>query len=264
MSGLDAARAFLGRTLLRAPQPLVFDDRVGSWAHAQEQSSGYDQSAIVEQVTRTTLAVREGSAAFERDGVTFTESEYRWPIADALTRSVRSDGRLRVVDIGGSLGSLYWQHRSLLPVGTVWAVVEQPSFVAAGRDHCGDVLTFVESPADLDPAESWDIAVFSSVLQYLPDPWAMLRSILDLDVTRLVIDRTPFHHGPQDIATVQRVPAHIYPASYPAWILSDRRLREELADWTITAEFPGIEPPMRTRSGVPFTWSGCVAERRAR
>lgn len=262
MSGLDAARAFLGRTLLRAPQPLVFDDQVDSWAQAQERSGGYDQAAIVDQVTRATLAVREGTAAFERDGVTFTESEYRGPIVDALQGSVGAGGLLRVLDVGGSLGSLYWQHRALLPANTTWTVVEQPAFVAAGRAHCGDLLTFIESPSELDGAASWDIAVFSSVLQYLPDPWATLRSILALDVARLVIDRTPFHHGAQDIATVQRVPAHIYSASYPAWILSNARLREELKDWTILAEFPGLEPPMRTRSGVPFTWSGCFAERK--
>lgn len=267
MSGLAAARGFLARTLLRAPAPLVFDDRVRNWKAAREQSTGYDEQVIVEQVAQATQAVLAGRAAFERDGVMFTEPEYRWPIAYALQRaarmpSVQARGQLRIIDMGGSLGSVYWQHRSLLPdVDISWTVIEQPAFVAAGRALRTNEVEFAESIGDLSPDASADVALFSSVLQYLEDPWTVLREVTALGVNQLVIDRTPFHDGSPDIATVQHVPEHIYAASYPAWILSRSRLESELADWRILAEFPGIEPAMRTRSGVPFTWSGCIAER---
>lgn len=267
MSGITAARGFLARKLLRAPEPLVFDDRVGSWSAANEQSTGYDAQVIVEQVAQATQAVLTGRTAFERDGVTFTEPEYRWPVAYALQRAaglpaVQARGRLRVIDIGGSLGSVYWQHRNLLPdVDVTWTVIEQPAFVAAGRALRTNEVEFAESIDDLGPETSGDVALFSSVLQYLDDPWAVLRAVMASGVSYIVIDRTPFHDGSRDLATVQHVPAHIYAASYPAWILSRSRLESELADWHILAEFPGIEPAMRTRSGVPFTWSGCIAER---
>lgn len=267
MSGMDAIREFLGRTLVGGPRPLVFDDRVGTWSKAQAHSSGYDQKAIVDQVTRATKAVLSGQAAFERDGITFEEPEYRWPIAYALQRAsqspaVRGGGRLRVLDIGGSLGSTYWQHRALIPPTDIaWTVVEQPAFVTAGRALCGDTIDFAESIDDLDRDEPWDIALFSSVLQYLDDPWTLLQRVQTLGVGHIVIDRTPFHNGTEDIATIQHVPAHIYPASYPAWILSHGKLRTELDDWRVLAEFPGLEPAMRTRSGVPFRWLGVIADK---
>ena len=270
MSGISAARGFLARRLLRTPEPLVFDDRVGSWSAAREQSTGYDEQMIVEQVTQATQTVLAGRAAFERDGVTFTQPEYRWPIAYALQRaagapSVQARGQMRVIDIGGSLGSLYWQHRNLLPdVDISWTVIEQPAFVTAGRALRTKEVEFAESIDDLGPETGGDVALFSSVLQYLDDPWTVLRAVMASGVNQLVIDRTPFHDGTRDIATVQHVPAHIYAASYPAWILSRSRLESELADWRILAEFPGIEPAMRTRSGVAFTWSGCIAERAER
>lgn len=266
MSGLDSAWAFLRKALLREPTPLVFDDRVGSWANAKAQSSGYDQQAIVEQVTRATQAVLAGEATFERDGVTFFEPEYRWPIAYSLMRAFANSrsqdrGELRVLDFGGSLGSVYFQHRALLPSTEInWTVIEQPAYVAAGRAHCGAPLNFAGSIHELDTTE-WDLALFSSVLQYLDDPWTSLREVMALGTQLVAIDRTPFHTGSQDIPTVQHVPEHIYAASYPAWILSHQRLLDEFKDWRIIATFPGIEPNMRTQAGVPFTWSGCIAER---
>lgn len=266
MPSLHSVRALLTNALSGAPKPLVFDDRVDTWTEAKARSSGYDQQAIVDQVTRAVQSVLVGEAAFERDGVTFAHSEYRWPIAYSLMRAAlesraHARGELRVLDFGGSLGSLYFQHRALLPAVDIhWTVVEQSGYVEAGRTHCGDALRFAESLQEI-AGDRWDIALFSSVLQYLDDPWATLREVMTLDIRYIVIDRTPFHAELGDIATVQHVPDHIYSASYPAWILSHQQLVAELKDWRILATFPGIEPDMRTRSGVPFTWSGCVAER---
>lgn len=253
-------RSRIARLVTGAPEPLVFEDSFGSWDAAAAAADGYDSIEIVDRVVRSTKEVVAGSGLFERDGIVFHEPEYRWPIAYALSASASKHGELRVLDIGGSLGSVYWQHRSLLPSNiAAWTVLEQEAFVDHGRALDLDPLTFASNLADAGKFGPWNVALLSSVLQYLPQPWEMLEVILDTGVDCLVIDRTPLHPGPRDIPTLQRVPAHIYPASYPAWILSDTRLQQSLREWQIVAHFPGIEPATHTSGGVKFTWSGLIA-----
>ncbi len=255
-------RSRLARLIAGAPETLSFDDSFASWEAVEAGADGYNASEIIDRVVTSTKAVIEGSALYERDGVVFQEPEYRWPVAYALAASAAQHGELRVLDVGGSLGSVYWQHRELLPTRiAAWTILEQAAFVDHGRALNPHPLTFATDLSDAQPFGPWNVALMSSVLQYLPDPWEALESILATGVDRLVIDRTPFHTGLGDIPTLQTVPAHIYPASYPAWILSDARLQQSLDGWKIHARFPGIEPAMRTSSGIEFTWSGLIATR---
>ena len=255
-------RSRVVRTLLGATAPLTFDDSCGSWEEATARAGGYDSTEILDRVTQSTKAVMAGDALFERDGVLFHEPEYRWPVAYALEASVARHNELRVLDVGGSLGSVYWQHRALL-MGKIasWTVIEQPNFVERGRTLNAAPLSFATDLLEARRFGPWNMALMSSVMQYLPHPWQALTSILDSGIDFLVIDRTPFHAGDSDIPTVQRVPEHIYSASYPAWIMSESRLTTALDGWRIIARFPGIEPPMRTRRGVEFAWSGLIATR---
>jgi len=255
-------RSRVARLVSGAPEPLVFDDSFGSWEAAESAANGYDSREIIDRVVRSTRAVKAGSGLFERDGIVFHNPEYRWPVAYALAASAAAHGELRVLDVGGSLGSVYWQHRGLLtPDISAWTILEQKAFVDEGRSLDLDPLTFATDLVDAERFGPWHVALFSSVLQYVPQPWETLASILDTGVDYLVIDRTPLHPGPSDIPTLQRVPAHIYPASYPAWILSESRLQQALNGWQILARFPGIEPAMRTSGGTEFTWSGLIATR---
>ena len=255
-------RSQVVRALLGGPAPLTFDDSCGSWEAASARAGGYDSTEILDRVTQSTKAVMAGEALFERDGVLFHEPEYRWPVAYALEASVARHGELRVLDVGGSLGSVYWQHRDLLTSKVEsWTVIEQSDFVERGRTLSAAPLSFATDLIGARESGPWNVALLSSVMQYLPHPWEVLASILDSGVDCLVIDRTPFHAGESDIPTVQRVPAHIYSATYPAWILSESRLEAALPGWRILARFPGIEPPMRTRRGVEFAWSGLIATR---
>ena len=243
-------------------QQLTFDDTVGSWERAQQVATGYDSSEIVNRVTVATRAVLEGSSVFERDGVVFDEPDYRWPVAAGMLRSATRHGELRVIDFGGSLGSLYWQHKDLfagLPI--TWTVVEQPAFVQAAEQLRLAPLEFTTDLSAALSATKPHIAVLSSVLQYLEEPWQLVSTLSKSSVDSMIIDRTPMWSGSFDIPTVQEVPRHIYPGSYPAWILSSQRMAETFRHWHTVARFPGIEPPMKTRRGREFTWSGFIAER---
>jgi hypothetical protein len=94
-------------------------------------------------------------------------------IAERLTCALAQHGHLDVLDFGGALGSLYFQHRSYFSnlEAVQWCVVEQREFVTEGLAHVADgCLRFYESIEacckECNPA----IGIASSALQYLPNP----------------------------------------------------------------------------------------------
>jgi len=238
---------------------LTFTDGFDTWERARASADGYDAPSILRQVVAATDRASAGEVAFERDGITFDQPETRWPVAAALLLAAnRNGGRLRVLDFGGSMGSVYWQHRRLLKdIDVNWGVVEQQDFIREGARFANSELSFNSSIEEFLSAGEPDLILLSSVLQYLSAPHEILETLSAAGATYLLIDRTPVSALNRDIATVQRVPEQIYKASYPAWILSGSQLLESLSDrWTLIEDFPGIEPDMTTSTGVPFKWRG--------
>lgn len=218
------------------------------WAGARAASAGYDQEAILERVLAAMREVRDGRAACERDSCLFDSVQYAWPLLTGLLwAAARNGGALRVMDYGGSLGSLYFQGRAFLAGLPLvrWGVVEQPAFVHAGRREFEDgTLAFFENAADCAAALAPNTAVFSSVLQYLEDPRAALEQALAHGCTTLLLDRLPVIDGPQDRLCVQRVDPALMAASYPCRLFSEQRLRRSLDGLRIVAEFPGADPSL--------------------
>lgn len=235
---------------------------VATWDQAVRESTGYNDSAILDRIDSATRSVIAGEALFERDGFLFNEPEYRWPVVTALLQAYSRDGYLRVVDLGGALGSVYWQHRRLLPKsGVTWSVVEQPSFVERGQNLPTSEITFRSDLAPSIASVKPNVVVLSSVLQYLKDPLQVIFEVLESSPADLVIDRTPLHAGDRNIPTVQQVPSHIYSGSYPAWIISRPELSNRLTPHASVTWFSGIEPDGRTNQGTTFQWQGLLALR---
>ena len=212
---------------------VVFDGDFKTWANAQAHSTGYDAPLILSKVRNAVQQVVDGKAAYERDSVVFQTLEYEMPLlACLLYVAASNDQRLTVADFGGSLGSTYLQHRSAIPVNIKlrWNVVELPHFVKCGREnYTTDQLAFYDTLEECEAAENPDVILLSSVLHYLPDPHAFMRSLLKLKARFILIDKTPLFDSP-DRLTVQNVPSSIYKASYPAWFLNASRLLNEIAD----------------------------------
>lgn len=243
---------------------IKFDDSHRTWALAEQHSSGYDKDNIIQQVSGSTAAVLRGEAIFERDGVMFSQPEYRWPVVAGLLSVAAREGSLRVLDFGGSLGSFFWQHRSLFQgINTTWGVVEQPGFVSAGKQLAQGEVTFFDSIESANTEISPNVVLLSSVLQYLPDPGIVLEDLLRTQANTIILDRTPMSDESENTVCIQVVPRHIYSASYPAWVLSRSWLFNNLSQWEIVAQFPGIEPESRTSSGISFAWDGLIARRKS-
>lgn len=198
------------------------------WEQASQDSTGYDSDVILERVRDALIKVKNGEAVYERDSVLFDEIQYSWPLlAGLLWIASRNGNRLNLLDFGGSLGSSYFQNRALLDSlhEFSWSVVEQNAFVHCGRELFEDqFLKFYFSIEECLNVQQPDLILLSSVLPYLEAPYELLTQILKQKFAYIVIDRTPILNGFKDRMTVQHVPAEIYDARYPAWILGRHKL----------------------------------------
>src|SRR6478752_10529059 len=144
-----------------------FEGPFESWEAASAQSTGYDADDILLRVLEATHKVKRGEAAFERDSVLFGDIDYPWPVtAGLMWAAARFNGRLDVLDFGGSLGSTYFQHARLLSAlaDVRWNVIEQPNFTRAGRAELqDDRLRFYDSIGECLKEASPDVVLISAV-----------------------------------------------------------------------------------------------------
>lgn len=272
MSTATFVRAVLPPGLVRIAGRLMgrslrFNGQPASWPEALRISQGYADEIIVERVVRATREVIAGRAAYERDSVLFNVPQPPFQLLMPILRHALIHGsKLEVVDVGGSLGSTWRQCRSMLPPlkSLVWHVIEQECFVAAGRaEFETDELRFYESISELPPPHAPRLLLASSVLQYLERPHERLAEWASVEASTLVIDRSPISGEPQDSLCIQTVPRHIYPASYPCWILSRARLLAELqSNWLLLSEFDCPEGAQVASGDRHFSFKGLILERR--
>jgi len=207
-----------------------FKGEYNSWQEAEAQCLGYDTDEIISKVLTASLKVKNGEAAYERDSVNFDHIEYSWPVMSGIMcAAANNSGRLNVLDFGGSLGSSYYQNRSLLLALPYvrWNIVEQAHYCKAGKTHIQDqTLRFYETIDDCLVENKPNVILLSSVLQYLSKPREILSLLLNVDADVIVIDRTIVNYSLTDRIYVQDVPSSIYSASYPCWSLSESSLLE--------------------------------------
>ena len=208
------------------------------------------------------LKVRNGEAVFERDSVLFNEVAHSYPVLAGLLRAAaENDGHLSVLDFGGALGSSYYQCREFLSVLQTmkWGIVEQPHFVQCGQEHFRNnqlefFFTIGEGIEKIRP----NVALLSSVLQYVPEPYDVLNELMESEIQYLIIDRTPFSDSVDDIITVQHVSASIYPASYPCRIFARKPFIEKLnTHFEVIAQFESADGTA-VIGGREFTFGGLI------
>ncbi len=231
-----------------------------SWAEALASSTGYDHGEILEKTKAALLKVKNGEAVYERDSVLFDEIHYSWPLlAGLMWVAARCEGRLDVLDFGGSLGSTYFQNRTFL--GGLrrlrWNVIEQPEHVKAGKQYFEDeYLRFYASIGDCLAETRPNVVVLSSVLQYLEEPHMLMRELLRRQFDFVLVDQTPFWNGPQDRLCVQNVLKRVYAASYPCWVFSESLFARNIAkEFEVIAQFQGLNG---MASPFDVAWKGMI------
>jgi putative methyltransferase (TIGR04325 family) len=204
-----------------------FKGNYKTWEEAAALCTGYDAKSILDKVLESTLKVKRGEAAFERDSVLFDQIQYSWPVTAALMwAAARNNGNLHVLDFGGSLGSSYFENKQFIEAipQVSWSVVEQPHYVKTGKEYISDgILKFYKSIDECSKENKINCILLSSVIQYLPDPFEVLQKLSDLNPDVVIVDKTIVNKFSTDTIHIQMVPENIYSAEYPC-----RSLAEEI------------------------------------
>jgi len=213
----------------RGGRGILFEGDYATWGEASTQCTGYDAEGILAKVLDATRKVKCGEAAFERDSVLFDHIEYAWPVLSGLMWvAARNGGRLNVLDFGGSLGSSYFQNRNFLQTlpEVRWNVVEQVNYVEAGRAYIqNEQLKFFRTIEECLQTNQPNVILLSGVLQYLPDPYSLLKELLAIQASAVILDRTCYlNQGKRELIKIQHVPATVYAASYPCRFFLEEKL----------------------------------------
>lgn len=215
---------FERKRIVEPQPPYGWSGNYQSWEEAAALCDGYGKEEILERCKNSLLKVKNGEAMYERDSVLFDEIQYSWPLVAALLKiALENDGKLCVLDFGGSLGSSFYQNRNFLQDcrHLMWCIVEQQRFVECGKEYFEtDELHFFPNLEDCISTNKPDVVLLSSVLQYLAEPYKFITKISAFEIPYIFVDCMPFNAVPEDRLTIQRVPPQIYDASYPCWFLN--------------------------------------------
>ena len=242
-----------------------------SWEEARAKSGSYANPEILSKTKDALLKVKTGEAVYERDSVLFDKVHHSWPLLACLQRvALENEGRLSVLDFGGSLGSSYFQCRAFLPNldKLEWSVVEQKDHVNCGKHELeDDILAFYYKVEECLKVRKPNVILFSGVIQYLEKPYDLVASILNYGFKNVIIDRTPFLKGKTDMITVQKVSPKIYDVSYPSWIFGYSKFTAFFSkNYRLLAEFDNPGAPIFLSRGrliefKGFMWKLCGSRR---
>ena len=89
-------------------------------------------------------------------------------------------------------------------VHLTWRVVETQEMVKKASHLTTDELSFYTDIKEAAHGKKIDAVVASGVIQYVPDPYDFLKSILDVKSDYISIHRTPFFEGDQEAVYIQK------------------------------------------------------------
>lgn len=216
------------------PPLISWQGDYANWDIALKRCSGYENEIILNKVIESTNLVIAGKAAFERDGIAFDKSIINPLLLTSLfyiKNKRESSKKLNIMDFGGSLGSIYFQHKHYLDLlkPFKWIIIEQEHYVNYGKNNLEtNELVFHANYNELIKNNKLDVAIFSSVLQYLENPYLILNEIMQINVPYILIDLTSIVEGlkKKEIITIQKIRKEMYGkfVSYPCRIFDKKNL----------------------------------------
>jgi putative methyltransferase (TIGR04325 family) len=244
-------------------QNTIWSGNYTSWQEAKENTTGYQENNILENCKKSLLKVKNGEAVYERDSVLFDKIQYSWGVLAGLQRAaLENNGKLCVLDFGGSLGSTYYQNKEFLSTikDLQWCIIEQTNFVDCGiKFFQNEQLKFLHSIEDCILKYNPNVLILSGVLQYLENPYEWIDKFILLKISYIILDRTGFAESEKDILTVQNVPQEIYEASYPAWFFNEKAMLEKFNNYSLIGTFESFcDPPQVINSNIKGKWSGHI------
>jgi putative methyltransferase (TIGR04325 family) len=232
-----------------------------SFTEAQQKSTGYDATQILERIIQTTKKVRDKEIPYERDGIEYDTPKMNFPLLSTLLWiAAQHNGELTLIDMGGSLGTTYFQNipflKSIQKLN--WCIIEQANYVAIGKKEFEtDQLKFYYSIEECLQNHKPQIILFCNAIQYFENPYAFLTTI-PKTIPYLLLDYVGYTATTEDRITIQHVPPVFYgvDVSYPCWFFSKSKMFAELGkNYDKVFEFTS-EPDKYYIGFQPFLYEG--------
>lgn len=177
---------------------IYFVGDYANWDEAYQecavQGGGYSDESILSTVAQATQKVLAGEAEWERDGCLFYEQKVVYRICAAILKCAlqNSNGGVRVLDIGGALGSTYFQNRKYLAdvKNLEYIIAEQDNFADYGRRNIENgTLKFIRSTDKYSNYGKFDIVLLSGSLQYISNYEEIISNIVEAGARYIILDR---------------------------------------------------------------------------
>ena len=193
--------------------PIIGFSLAKDWVTAKRRTSGYEGKATLKSLSSRIEALAD-----------LPHDDRLNEIVNAIRSSaflVQSSTPIRVLDIGGSFGEHFFHLQKLMPeYNFEWTVLET-------EGHCSIIPEFLTSIKELrfisEPPKSdlhFDIALLSSVFQYVDAPYDLLT--MSLQISDLVIvNRLSLSPYAKDKVAIQRPGLLGSKGSYPVHIFSE-------------------------------------------
>jgi putative methyltransferase (TIGR04325 family) len=220
-----------------------------TWKSAAEFSGSYENPSIVGKVRRATLDQVENKVKFSMDGFGMDKIHYSWPVTASLMCIQNIDNRISVLDIGGGLGTLYFQNIRFVEIsGGVFevCVLEQDKYCRVADEVLSHYpIKFVRNLQELDPNFHPNIIHFGSSIPYIENINEIILEVLTLNPQYILIDRTPMSSLDYDIYSIEYPPPHLYgKISYPLRILSQKNFfNKYFKDYEVIEEWDSLHQP---------------------
>lgn len=223
-----------GRLRIR---PRGIDGPYRTWELARQNSDGWEAPAILDKTLRVSTLVRDGEIEYQQDTQIFSHIDYSPLVLSMLVLAMeRANGRMVIFDVGGSLGTNFYQNRKLISemesTRVQWNIIELPTTAALGRAHFQtENLRFFDSieGARRDTQERPQVVLFSGSLQYVPNPLTYIDHAIATGAAYLALDRLLVSPTEDHQIFVQRPNSETYyPAAYPVWCFSRNRFLAEM------------------------------------
>jgi putative methyltransferase (TIGR04325 family) len=205
-----------------------------TWEDAAADSTGYENTNILEKVKTTTSILRDNPDLFEYDTILKESTDYNWHILTFLLLvSKENNNNLNIIDYGGGLGNLYFQYRPFLNGANIrWNIIEQPIFVNEGnKSFANNQLRFFNTLEECLEISSVDAIIFSAVIDILERPYELISKIISKNIQNIIFDRVPIQriYG-KDRITILRVYKEAYEAIIPCTIFDEVNFKKQFID----------------------------------
>jgi putative methyltransferase (TIGR04325 family) len=236
-----------------------------TYEQAKAKCAGYDEHHILQRIIDTTHKVKNGEAVYERDGIIYDNIKVNFHLLSTLLLIAgKNNNKLTLIDFGGSLGTSYYQNIGYLSHLTElnWCIIEQPQFVDAGKAAFeNEHIKFYNSIEDCISAHPRpDLVLLSGSLQYMSDPYEVLKAIQTFKIPYVLIDLIGYNDKKQDRITIQHVPPVFYgiEASYPCTFVNKDKLESQLSE-VYNKVFDFIAEPDKYYINLkPFQYEGSL------